>query len=175
MTVDVPLPISRANAGIVMRPSASLASRTDAQLSRAVDASPAGFYRDAAARLRARAHDPSLNAPLVCLRTLRLERAVPTRGRPIMAQRPAVLLVRITIGQLLARRTAIHILDRQIAICPSTRLVLPVVGNLAIQQRQQRSDEPFLLLGRRATNWPTLACYAGPCRSWQRLGWTPAA
>src|SRR5258708_20433646 len=57
---------------------------------------------------------PSLNAPLVCLRTLRLERAVPTRGRPIMAQRPAVLLVRITIGQLLPRRTAIHILDRQI-------------------------------------------------------------
>src|SRR4051812_41160151 len=57
---------------------------------------------------------PSLNTPLGVLRTLSLEWAVPARRRPIVAQSPAVLLVRVTIGQLLARRTTIDILRRQI-------------------------------------------------------------
>src|SRR5262249_53108236 len=58
---------------------------------------------------------PSLDATLISLRTLRLERTVAARPCPIMAQRLAILLVRVTIGQLLARRTAIDILRRQVA------------------------------------------------------------
>ena len=61
---------------------------------------------------------PSRDAPLGSLRTLRLERAVRARRRPITAQRLAVLLVRITIGQLLAGRTAIDILRRQVDELP---------------------------------------------------------
>src|SRR5580692_2091016 len=57
---------------------------------------------------------PSFNSPLGFLRALSLEWAASARRRPIVAQCPTVLLVRITIGQLLARRTAIAILRRQI-------------------------------------------------------------
>ena len=48
------------------------------------------------------------------LRTLRFERAARACGRPIAAQRLAILLVRIMITKLLARRAAVHILRRQI-------------------------------------------------------------
>src|SRR5437588_10420435 len=57
---------------------------------------------------------PWLEAPLRSLGTLRFERAARACRRPIAAQRLAVLLVRITIGQLLARRAAVDILRRQI-------------------------------------------------------------
>src|SRR5262249_632486 len=53
---------------------------------------------------------PSFDAPRGFLRTLRLERTVAARPCPVIAQRPAVLLVCVTIGQLLAGRTAIDIL-----------------------------------------------------------------
>src|SRR6266516_2257584 len=57
---------------------------------------------------------PSRDAPLRSLGTLRFERAARACRRPIAAQRLAVLLVRITIGQLLARRAAVDILHPQI-------------------------------------------------------------
>jgi hypothetical protein len=56
---------------------------------------------------------PSRDAPLGPLRTLRFERAARACGRPIAAQRLAILLVRITVGQLFAR-AAVDILRRQI-------------------------------------------------------------
>src|SRR5207244_6515468 len=57
---------------------------------------------------------PSRDAPLWSLGTLRFERAARACRRPIAAQRLAVLLVRITIGQLLARRAAVDILRRSL-------------------------------------------------------------
>src|SRR3979409_1748923 len=57
---------------------------------------------------------PSSASPLGSCRTPGFERAARACGRPVAAQRLAVLLVRITIGQLLARRAAIDILGRQI-------------------------------------------------------------
>src|SRR5262245_22549964 len=57
---------------------------------------------------------PSGDAPLGAGRTLRFERAARACGRPISTQRLAILLIRVTIGQLLARWAAIGILLRQI-------------------------------------------------------------
>src|ERR1700747_647310 len=57
---------------------------------------------------------PSRDAPLGPRCTLRFERAARACRRPITAQRLAILLVRIMITKLLARRAAVHILRRQI-------------------------------------------------------------
>src|SRR3979490_1879096 len=57
---------------------------------------------------------PSRDSPLGSCRTPGFERAARACRRPVAAQRLAVLLVRTTIGQLLARRAAIDILSRQI-------------------------------------------------------------
>src|SRR5262249_26388704 len=57
---------------------------------------------------------PSLNAPVRSARALSLERTLRACCGPIMTQRPATLLVRITIGQLLARWAAVDIFRRQI-------------------------------------------------------------
>ena len=72
---------------------------------------------------------PSGNAPEGCRRALGFERAGRAGRRPVMAQRLAILLIRKTIGQFLARRAAIDILRGQIdkvlfaepAICLRTR------------------------------------------------------
>src|SRR3984893_17311819 len=53
---------------------------------------------------------PSRDSPLGSCRTPGFERAARACRRPVAAQRLGVLLVRITIGQLLARRAAIDIL-----------------------------------------------------------------
>jgi hypothetical protein len=57
---------------------------------------------------------PSRDSPLGSCRTPGFERAARACRRPVAAQRLAILLVRITIGQLLARRAAIDILSWQI-------------------------------------------------------------
>src|SRR5258707_7186271 len=60
---------------------------------------------------------PSRDAPLRSLGTLKFERAARACRRPIAPQRLAVLLVRITIGQLLARRAAEGLCDRSGLFC----------------------------------------------------------
>src|SRR5580704_11689015 len=55
---------------------------------------------------------PSRDSPLGSCRTPGFERAARACRRPVAAQRLAVLLVRITIGQLLARRAELS-KDRQ--------------------------------------------------------------
>ena len=85
---------------------------------------------------------PSLNTPLIRFRALRLEWAVAARPCPIMAQRSAALLVRVAIGQLLTRRTAIDILGRQIdeVLLAETAICLRARGH-RLRQRLVRMRE----------------------------------
>ena len=57
---------------------------------------------------------PSRDAPLGSRCTLRFERAARACRRPITAQRLAILLVRIMIGEFRTRRAAVRIFHRQI-------------------------------------------------------------
>src|SRR5947207_15966219 len=62
---------------------------------------------------------PSRDSPLGPCRTPGFERAARACRRPVAAQRLAVLLVRITIGQLLARRAATIVVYRRKRFSPA--------------------------------------------------------